>query len=69
MVRALLRVLELLAFLALVWLAVSALRLISGEPWPSIMHRRSESSLSYCLTRVGRKSRVTPVISSPTTSP
>jgi hypothetical protein len=39
MVRALLRVLEFLAFLALVWLAVSALRLISGEPWPSIMHR------------------------------
>ena len=33
------RLLELAAFLVLVWLAISALRLMSGEPWPSIMHR------------------------------
>jgi len=29
----------LLAFLAVVWLAISALRLASGESWPAIMHR------------------------------
>jgi hypothetical protein len=38
-VRALVRLLELLGFVALVWLAITALRLISGEPWPAIMHR------------------------------
>jgi hypothetical protein len=38
-VRAVVRVVELLAFLALVWLAISALRLTSGEPWSAIVHR------------------------------
>jgi hypothetical protein len=38
-VRGLIRLLELAAFLILVWLAISALRLMSGEPWPAIVHR------------------------------
>jgi hypothetical protein len=38
-VRVVVRVLELLAFVCLVWLAISALRLITGEPWSAIMHR------------------------------
>jgi hypothetical protein len=29
----------LLAFLAIVWLAIAALRFVSGEPWPAIMQR------------------------------
>ena len=37
--RGLVRLLELAAFLILVWLAISALRLMSGEPWPFIIHR------------------------------
>jgi hypothetical protein len=38
-VRGVVRLLELLAFVALVWLAITALRLIGGEPWPAIVHR------------------------------
>lgn len=38
-VRGFVRLLELLFFLALVWAAVTALRLVSGETWPSIMHQ------------------------------
>jgi hypothetical protein len=36
--RGLTRLLELLAFLALVWLAISALRLASGESWAAVVH-------------------------------
>jgi hypothetical protein len=38
-VRRVVRLFELLAFVTLVWLAIAALRLMSGEPWPAIMHR------------------------------
>ncbi len=37
--RRIVRLLELLVFLALVWLAIAALRLVSGEPWSAIAHR------------------------------
>ncbi len=37
--RSIVRLLELLVFLGLVWLALTALRLVSGEPWSAIAHR------------------------------
>ena len=37
--RMLRRTLELVTFVGLVWLATAALRFLSGEPWPSILHR------------------------------
>ena len=37
--RTLLRTLELVAFVGLVWLATAVLRFLSGEPWASILHR------------------------------
>jgi hypothetical protein len=38
-VRSLIRLLELVAFLAIVWLAIAGLRRASGEPWSAIEHR------------------------------
>ena len=37
--RTLRYLIELIAFLGLVWLSTAGLRLLSGEPWVSIMHR------------------------------
>lgn len=37
--RSILRLLELAAFLALVWLAISCLRYLAGEPWSAILAR------------------------------
>ena len=37
--RTVIRLVELLVFVCLVWLAVSVLRYLSGEPWASIFHR------------------------------
>ena len=37
--RTLRYIVELAAFLALVWLATAGLRLLGGEPWASIRHR------------------------------
>jgi hypothetical protein len=37
--RTLRYVIELVAFLALVWLGTAGLRLLAGEPWVYIMHR------------------------------